>query len=285
MTTLSSSTMKASAVYSTSSASSIRVRRGSTLGSPYVFWTSRHLVLHQGPASVLVLQQGADLPGPLPLVAELVLDDEDLEPRQSIQLELEDGVGLLRVQLEAFDDLVGGVGFAVRLADDADDLVERVEHLLEALEEMDALLQLRQLVLEPRGDHVQAEVEKVPEHLLQIEPLGPADLGVLGGHQARQVHREGGLERGVLEEVSHHQVLVRARLQLQLDPHVVGGEIPDVHQVRHLAAEDDVADLLHQLRLVHPVGDAGDVEQLAARAMSARISQVPRMRIEPEPVR
>ena len=139
MTTLSSSTMKASAEYSTSSASSIRVRRGSTLGSPYVFWSQGDLVLHQGPASVLVLQQRADLPGPLPLVAELVLDDEDLEPRQPIQLELEDGVGLLGVQLEALDDLVGGVGFAVRLADDADDLVERVEDLLEALEEVDAL--------------------------------------------------------------------------------------------------------------------------------------------------
>ena len=38
------------------------------------------------------------------------------------------------------------------------------------------------LVLQPRRDHLQTEVEKVPEHLLQVQTLGAADLRVLGRH-------------------------------------------------------------------------------------------------------
>ena len=231
---------------------------------PVLLLDLQQLVADERPAAALVLEQRVDLARSLALLGELVLDDEDLEARQSIQLQLEDGVGLLGVQLEALDDLLGRVGLAVGLANEADDLVECVEDLLEALEDVDALLQLRELVLEARGHHVQAEVEEVPEDLLQVEPLGAADLGVLGRHQAGQVDREGGLERGVLEQVRHHEVLVGARLQLQLDADVVGGEIPDVHQVRHLAAEHDVANLLDELRLVDGVRHARDVEQLAA---------------------
>ena len=65
---------------------------------------------------------------------------EDLEPRQAVDLQLEDRVGLLGVELEPLHDLLGRVGLAVRLADDLDDLVERVEDLLEAFEDVDALL-------------------------------------------------------------------------------------------------------------------------------------------------
>ena len=52
-------------------------------------------------------------------------------------------------------------------------------------------LQLRELVLEAAGDDFEAEVEEVPEHLLEVEPLGAADLGVLGRHEAGQVDGEG----------------------------------------------------------------------------------------------
>ena len=90
---------------------------------------------------------------------------EDLEPRQAVDLQLEDRVGLLGVELEPLHDLLGGVGLAVRLADDADDLVERVEDLLEAFEDVDALLERRELVLEAPGDDLEPEVQEVPEDL------------------------------------------------------------------------------------------------------------------------
>ena len=47
-----------------------------------------------------------------------------------------------------FDQLDGGVGLAVRLADDPDRLVERVEDDREAFEDVDAPLELGQLELE-----------------------------------------------------------------------------------------------------------------------------------------
>ena len=100
------------------------------------------------------------------LLLELLADDEDLEPRQAVDLQLEDGVGLLGIELEPRHDLLGGVGLAVRLADDPDDLVERVEDRLEAFEDVDPLLQRGELVLEPPGHDLEAEVQEVPEDLL-----------------------------------------------------------------------------------------------------------------------
>ena len=38
-------------------------------------------------------------------------------------------------------------------------------------------LQRGQLVLEPPGDDLEAEVQEVPEDLLEVEALRPADLG------------------------------------------------------------------------------------------------------------
>ena len=58
----------------------------------------------------------------LRLLLELLLDDEDLEAREAVELELEDGVGLLGVELEPRHDRLRRVGLAVRLADDLDDL-------------------------------------------------------------------------------------------------------------------------------------------------------------------
>ncbi len=55
--------------------------------------------------------------GALALVLELLLDHEDLEARQPIELELEDGVGLLLVELELLHDLLRCVGLALGRAD------------------------------------------------------------------------------------------------------------------------------------------------------------------------
>ena len=159
-----------------------------------------------------------------------------------------------------------GVGLALRLPDDLQDLVERVEDLLEALEDVDALLDRRELVFQPLGDDVEPEVQEVPEHRVQVEALRAADFRVLGRNQAREVDDEAGLERRVLEQVRHHHLLVRVLLQLERDPHVVGRQILDVDERRQLAAESDVGDALDERRLVHRVGHAGDVDRLAALA-------------------
>src|SRR5690606_19564432 len=122
-------------------------------------------------------------------------DDLNLETGQTVDLEFENRVGLLGVELEARHDLSSGVGLAVRLADDLQNLVERIEDDLEAFEDVDALLQRGLLVLESPRDDVEPEVQEVPENLVQREPLRRADHLVLGRLEAGQVDREGGLQR------------------------------------------------------------------------------------------
>ena len=220
------------------------------------------LAAHQLPAALFALEQGADLPRAGALLLELLADDQDFEARQAVDLQLEDRVGLIGVEPEPHHDLFRGVGFAVRLADDLDDLVERVEHRLEAVENVDALLQRGELVLQPLGHHLEAEMEEVPEDLLEVEPLGPAELGVLGRDQAGQVDGKIELQRGVLEEIRHDHLLVGVFLHFDGDAHVLGRQVLDVEQLRQLAGDDDVRDLLDQLRLVHRVGHAVDVDRL-----------------------
>ena len=244
--------MKSSAVNSTSSADSISVRRRSLL-PPYFVLDLLDFVADDLPASLLVLQQAADLARALALVGQLVLDDENLEAGEAIQLQLEDRVRLLGVELEALHDLRRRVRLAVGLADHLQDLVERVEDLLEAFEDVDPLLQRVELVLEPLRHDLEAEVEEVPEDGLEVEALRPADFGVLGRDQARQVDDEVRLERRVLEQIRHHHPRIGVPLQLELDPHVVGRHVADVEQRRQLARQHDVGDPFDQRRLVDRV--------------------------------
>ena len=118
---------------------------------------------------------------------------------------------------------------------------------------MDALLQRLELVLEPVGHDLEAEVQEVPEDRLEIEPLGAADFRVLGRNQARQVDDDVGLERRVLEEIRHHHLGIGVPLQLQRNPHIVGGDVLDVEQRRQLARQHDLGDPLDERRLVHRV--------------------------------
>ena len=106
---------------------------------------------------------------------------------------------------------------------------------------------------------------------LQVEALGPADLGVLGRDEARQVDGEVDLQRRVLEEVRHDHLLVGVLLQLERDAHVVGRQVLHVEQLRQLAADDDVGDALDELRLVDGVGDAVDVDRLGRARLRADV--------------
>src|SRR3974377_2271844 len=103
------------------------------------------------------------------LFLQLLPDEQDLEGGEAVDLQLEDRVGLLGVELEPRHDLLGGVRLAVRLPNQLDDLVERVEDGLEALEDVDGLLERGELVLEPLRDDLEPEVQEVPEDLFQVE--------------------------------------------------------------------------------------------------------------------
>ena len=136
---------------------------------------------------------------------------------------------------------------------------------------MDALFQGRELVLEPLRHHLEPEMQEVPEDRLQIQPLGAADLRILGRDETGQVHREVDLQRRVLEEVRHDHLLVGVLLQLDRDPHIVCRQIADVEERWELAAEGHVRDPLHERRLVGGVGDARDVDGLRAASFRAHL--------------
>ena len=220
--------------------------------SPYVFCIcsiSSRTIFHR---STLLLSSAADLLRALPLVGQLLLDDEDLEPRQPVDLQLEDRVGLLGVELEPLHDLLGRVRLAVGLADDLQDLVERVEDGLEAFEDVDARASA------PSSSYLSRRVTTSRRKSRNCQRIscsssrsGLQTSGILGRHEARQVHREGRLERRVLVEIRHHHLRVGVALQLQRNPHVVGRQVPDVDEVRQLARERDVGDALDERGLVH----------------------------------
>ena len=133
----SSSTMKSSAEYSTSASAAAKVvRRASLPIDGSAVRTASISSRTMRPARRLVAEGAAQLAGPLPRRGELLLDHLDLEPRQPVDLQLEDRVGLLGVEPEAGDDLPRRVGLALRLAHDPQDLVEGVEDLREAFEQV-----------------------------------------------------------------------------------------------------------------------------------------------------
>ena len=115
-----------------------------------------------------------------------------------------------------------------------------------------------QLVPEPAGDDLHAEVEEVDEHRLQVEPLRHGDLGPGGRLEAGHVDVEVGLQRRVLEQVRQRRVGVGAGPQLQDDPDVVGAQVLDVGQLRDLPLADQVADAEDQRVLLDAVGDRRD---------------------------
>src|SRR6476646_1063663 len=139
----------------------------------------RQLVFDDRPALGVGLEQALEALGLLLLFGELLLDHEDLEPGQAIELELEDGVDLLFVELEALHQLLRRVLLAFGLADDADDLVERVVDLGVALEDVDAPVELVEIEAEAPRDDLEAEVEEVAQAALEVEALGAADFRIV----------------------------------------------------------------------------------------------------------
>ena len=211
------------------------------------------------------MSRRAELPGALPLVGQLVLDDEDLEARQPIELQLEDGVGLLGVELEALHDLLRRVGLAVRLADDADDLVERVEDLLEALEDVDALLERRRARARaawspPRAGSAGSARGSIGDRSRSGRPTSGFSVGTRHVRLTMKLVCSGVfLKRYAITICGSASFFSSSAIRtssVETSLHV--------EQRRQLARQHDVGDPLDQRRLVHRVGNAGDVDRLPA---------------------
>src|SRR5690606_38603628 len=184
------------------------------------------LVFDDRPQFFLALEDRADLLGPLALVVELLADLEDLELGELVEPGLEHRVGLDLGQIEGPGQLAGGVGLAVALADQLDGAIELVEELFKALEDVDALIELAQGVLEAAANLEQAKVEEVLEDRLEIEARRGGDVGVVGWDQDREVELDRVLQARVLEQIGHDQLGIDVALgvELDLDADLIGAE-------------------------------------------------------------
>jgi hypothetical protein len=211
-----SRTMYASSLnVSTSSSDAIRVLRRSGNFSASASSSPRMTA----PQLLLGREERLDPLGLLLLLRQLVHDLLDFHLRDLVELRVEDRADLLVVELEGRLQLLGRVRLAGALADDLDRAVQRVEDDREPFEDVDPLLQLPQLELEPPPHRGEAEVEEVPEHLLEVQPVPRhEDLAARPRDERREVVGERALEVGVLVEVRHHQVRVGPGLHLQHQP-------------------------------------------------------------------
>ncbi|OPZ60313.1 MAG: hypothetical protein BWY87_00534 [Deltaproteobacteria bacterium ADurb.Bin510] len=100
-----------------------------------------------------------------------VLDLLALEAGQTLQAHVQDGLGLDLAELEAADQVSLGLGRTGALLDQLDDLVDILQRLEQALQDVDAGLGLVELEDAAPGDDLLAEVQKGAEHLLETHGL------------------------------------------------------------------------------------------------------------------
>ena len=178
-----------------------------------------------------------------------------------MQPHVENGLGLSQGEVKAFDQtspgLLGITGRTNRL----DDLVEVVEGLDEALQQVGLLFCFPQFVAGPAGDHIPSVVHKAPQHVLEAQYFG------LAAHDGEHIHAESGLHGRVGEELVENDPADGIALELDNYSHSLA--IRFITQVRdaldHLVL-DQTGNLLHQFRFVYLVGKLDDNDGLAVRS-------------------
>ena len=180
---------------------------------------------------------------------KLFLDLQDLKACQTAQLQLDDGICLRVVKAELLHD--GSLGLchaALAGADGGDQLVHDVGGLLQAFQNVGALLGLFQVVLGAAAHHLVLKFHVFLKHLLQGEHLG--HLVVDGQHD----NAHGILQLGVLVQLVQDNLCV--------------GILADVHHDAHALAvglivqAGDALDALLLDKVGHVLNEAGLVDHI-----------------------
>ena len=188
-------------------------------------------------------------------LAVFFLDLEPFQGGQAAQLHVEDGRGLGLAEAEAGHQVVAGVVGAVGGADGGDDGVDIAQGDEVTFQDVLPLLGLVQVELGAAGD----DVEPVVDVDLQgaLERQQPRLLV----HQGQQLHAEGRLQRGVLEQLVEHLARLGVALQFDDDGDAVAvGRVADVADVGDDALGDQLGHALDEQRLVDLEGQLGDVD-------------------------
>ena len=208
VTTTSSRAIRSSSATSPS-AGMIRVRRS----SPYFSTSSREFVVHD---RALPLRLGQDVleVGDLGLDLGQIVDDAlAFQGGQPAQLHVEDGLRLDLVDVEQLDQAGPGDVDGLRRPDQRDDLVERVERLDQAAQDVGPFVGLAQPVGGAPDDDVQLVLDVVADQLVQAQRAGHAV------DDRQHVGAEAGLQLGVLVEVVQHHLGHGVALDLDDDAH------------------------------------------------------------------
>ncbi len=173
-------------------------------------------------------------------LVELVLQLLVLELREAAQLQVEDVVGLDLAEAVALaHQLLARCVGALGGPDEGDDVVDPVDRLEQALDDVRSVLRLLQPVLGAAGDDLDLVVDV---HLQRVAQVQQARCTV---DQREHVHREVRLHGRVLVELVQHDLRVRVALELDDEADRVTGRL-----VAHVADALDLA-------FVHEVGDLG----------------------------
>ena len=211
------------------------------------------LTLGRGEDVVEVVDAGLEF-------AVLVHDLLALEGGQAAQLEGQDGVGLDGVHVEQLDEAVAGLVDRGGAADEGDDLVEGVEGLQVAFEDVQALEGLAQAELRAAHDDVDLVVDPVADKAVDRQGAG---------HAVDEREHVGGevlLQAGALVEVVEDDL--GDGVALEDDDEALagaaGGLVADVGDAADRSVAYELGDLVGQVVGVDLVGQLGDDEALAA---------------------
>ena len=173
-------------------------------------------------------------------------------------------------QLELADQgFLGGLG-VLGLADEPDHEVELIDGLAQPFEDVRLLLGPREVVLGPAGDHLAPEADELGEHLLQRHHLGPSS------HQRQHDDAEGGLHLSVLIKLIDDDIRHLPASELQHDPDALATRlVAPLRDTLDPLVADQLADLLHQRRLVDLVRQLRDDDRLAAAAKALFVNLRP----------
>ena len=242
-----------------------RARIGEQHGSSWGAETLDHLVqlaADQPVQDARIVEDLGQFGDPLDQVVALGFELDAAQPGEASQLQVEDVVGLGLRELEGLDQPVPGLGGIVGGADDRDHVVDVEHRQQQALDQVQPLVGLAQLVLGAPGGDLEAVFQVDLQHLLEPERAG------LTVDQRDRVDREGVLKLGQLVELLEQGIGVDAVLDLDHQAGAMGevGEVLDVGDAGDLLALDGVLDLLDDALGAGAVGQFGDHDAAPARA-------------------
>ena len=209
-------------------------------------------VLHHLLAEFGVVENLLQIVDELHQLVILVVQLVHLQTRELAQTHVDDGAGLDFIEVEALHEVLDGLLGGLRRADEVYHLVDVVASHDEGFEDMGAVLGLLQVVTGAADGHVMTVVDKMAHAVLEREQFRTAM------HQGDAVHREGALQGRHLEEFVEDDIGVGITAHIHHDTHTLTSRlIVDIGDALNLLLGGQVGNILHQVGLVHTVGNLG----------------------------